>query len=347
MKEFGVCAGGKTAYLYTIKNDSGVKAVITDFGAALVSLIVPDKNGRPTDIVLGFDTLPEYEKNPSYIGVTVGRYANRIVRGIFELEGREYRLDCNDGINHLHGGLSGFDKRLWSAVKTSENSVRLALFSPDMDQGYPGNVIVSVEYTLDKDALRINYCGMCDKTTVLNLTNHSYFNLGGRDGGLILDHYLIINAGAIAPVDKFGSVSGDIMDVSGTPFDFRDGKRIGADIDAKHEQLLYTGGYDHHYFLNGAKVAAQAYCEKTGICMSVYTDRPGIQFYSGNYLNDKLVLKGGRKSARRLAFCLETQYAPDSVNKPQFGDNAVLETGGCARHQTSYAFSCSKPEWVK
>ncbi len=348
MKEFGVCSSGQTAYLYTIKNSSGMEAVITNFGAALVSLKVPDKNGRPTDVVLGFDTLSGYENSSTYIGVTVGRYANRIVRGVFRLDGKEYRLDCNDGVNHLHGGLSGFGKRLWNAVKTSECSVTLALFSHDMDQGYPGNVIVSVTYTLDEDALRLNYSGMCDKTTILNLTNHSYFNLEGQDGGPILDHHLRINSDAIAPVDKFGSVTGEIMDVSGTPFDFRGGKQIGRDINQNHEQLQYAAGYDHHYFINKkAGSAAQAYCEKTGICMTLCTDSPGVQLYTGNYLDDKLDIKGGRKTSHRLAFCLETQNAPDSVNKPQFGDNAVLKTGGFVQYQTSYAFSTIKPQWVK
>lgn len=348
MKEFGTCSNGQTAYLYTITNNSGMEAVITDFGASLVSLKVPDRHGSQTDVVLGFDILSEYEDNPAYIGVTVGRYANRIVHGTFRLDGREYRLDCNDGINHLHGGLIGFSKRLWNAIKTSENSITLALFSQDMDQGYPGNVIVSVTYTLDKDALRISYCGMCDKTTILNLTNHSYFNLEGQDSTSMLDQYLMINADAIAPVDKFGSVTGEMMDVAGTPFDFRDGKQIGRDINENNEQLKFTGGYDHHYFLNKTDgAAAQAYCEKTGICMSVYTDRPGVQLYSGNYLNDKLDLKGGRKSSHRRAFCLETQHAPDSINKPQFSDNAVLPTGGCVKYETSYAFCTVRPKWVK
>ena len=348
MREFGVSSSGRSAYLYTIENARGMRALITDFGAALVCLFVPDQNGHEVDVVLGFDTLAEYEENPPYLGVTVGRFANRIVRGQFSLEGREYRLDCNDGVNHLHGGLVGFDKRLWNASQTSSNAVTFALFSPDMDQGYPGNIIVSVRYEItDENALQISYSGLSDKATLLSLTNHSYFNLAGQGAHSIYDQHLRIDADQIAPIDANGSVTGEMMDVSGTPFDFRSGKKIGADIGADHPQIQYASGFDHHFFLNhSGSAAAEAYCEKTGISMALITDRPGVQLYTGNFLTEGMPLKGGHKATKNRAFCLETQLAPDAVNKPQFGDNAVLPAGACAHYQTSYVFSTKRPSWV-
>lgn len=349
MKEFGSLPDGRKAYLYTLVNrKTGMEATVTDFGAVLVALNVKDKNGSPTDVVLGYDTIEEYIKNPPYLGVTVGRYANRIVRGKFTLEGREYSLDCNDGVNHLHGGIKGFDKKLWKAVQIDENSVRLSLFSADMDQGYPGNIIVSVQYTLTDDgALCLDYCGLSDQATLLNLTNHSYFNLAGQQADTMLEQYLRIDADAIAVVDEKGSVTGEMLDVRGTPFDFRQGKKIGADIGNDHAQLRYVGGYDHNYFINkGDGAAAEAYCEQTGIHMEMYTDMPSVQLYSGNFLDGVLGIKGGNKATHRRAFCLETQHAPDAMNKPEYGDDPVLPGGVCVQYQTSYVFSLNRPSFV-
>lgn len=349
MKVFGTCRDGRTAHIYTITNGKGMTATVSDFGAALCALCVPDRDGRPVDVVLGYDTLAEYEANPPYLGATIGRYANRIVRGRFRLEGRTYRLFCNDGgVNHLHGGAEGFDKRLWNAAQLSDSSLRLSLFSADMDQGYPGNVIVSVTYTLTGDgALRLDYQGMSDKPTLLNLTNHSYFNLAGQDCASVLGHFLRIDADKIAAVDEAGSVTGEMLEVKGTPFDFRGGKTIGAGIGGDHAQLRYVRGFDHHYFLRGGGgAAAEVYCEETGVNMMVYTDMPGVQFYTANYLREGLPVKGGRKAFWRQALCLETQHAPDAMNKPGYGDDPVLPAGECARYQTRYVFSARRPSWV-
>ncbi len=346
MKIFGTCKDGLTAHLYTIENTRGMAALVSDFGAALVSLFVQTKVGSLSDVVLGFDTLEEYEENPPHLGTTIGRYANRIVRGRFTLEGRQYSLELNNGVNHLHGGFHGFDKRLWTACQTAKNSIRFALFSPDMDQGYPGNLVVSVTYTLTEDnALCLSYSGMSDKTTLLNLTNHTYFNLAGQESDSALGHYLRINADRIAAVDANSSVTGEMMDVSNTPFDFRAGKQIGAEIGSPHMQLEWTHGYDHHYFLCSS-CAAEAYCEESGICMTVYTDSPGVQFYTANHLDDSLILKSGSRAKKHRAFCLETQHAPDAMNQPAFGDDPVLPAGICKSHETRYVFSAHRPSWI-
>lgn len=341
---FGVCKDGRTANLYTLTNKNGLSATISDFGGVIVSLFVPDRNGKMTDVVLGFDTLAEYEATGPYLGAAIGRCGNRIVGGTFALDGVRYQLDCNNGVNHLHGGIVGFDKKLWQAVQTSENSLTLTLFSPDGDQGYPGNLIACVTYTLtDDNALRIQYRGMSDKKTLFNMTNHSYFNLAGQDSDSILDHELAINADRIATIDENVSATGEMIDVTGTPFDFRKPKKIGKDIGADHDQMKYVGGFDHHFDLNKTdSPAAQAYCAETGIAMTMTTTCPGVQLYSGNFLEEGLPLKGGRKALKRRAFCLETQFAPDAVNRPQF-DSPVIEAGQVSQYETSYVFSVGEP----
>ncbi len=344
---FGVCKDGRTASLYTITGRTGMTAKVTDFGAAIVSLFVPDKNGVMTDVVLGYDTLAEYEANPPYIGAAIGRCGNRIAGGTFMLDGVLYKLDLNDGRNHLHGGYQGFDKRLWNAVQTSPDSLTLTLFSEDGDQGYPGNLVACVTYAVtDDNALAIRYRGMSDKKTIFNMTNHSYFNLAGQNSDSILDHELYINADRMATVDEYVSATGEMIDVTGTPFDFRKPKKIGADIGADNDQIRYVGGFDHHYDLkdNGA-VAAMAYCAESGIGMAVTTDCDGVQFYSGNFLPDGLPIKGGRKVKKRMAFCLETQFAPDAVHWPQF-KSPVIEAGECAESETRYTFTVGEP-WEK
>jgi len=344
---FGVCKNGRTSSLYTIANSSGMTAKISDFGGVIVSLSVPDKNGVMTDVVLGFDTLAEYEANPPYLGAAIGRCGNRIVKGTFVLDGVTYRLDCNNGVNHLHGGFEGFDKKLWNAVQTADNSLTLTMLSPDGDQGYPGNLLACVTYTVtDDNALVLNYRGMSDKKTIFNMTNHSYFNLAGQDSDSILDHELMINADKMATVDENVSATGEMIDVTGTPFDFRKPKKIGADIGGDHPQIKYVGGFDHHFDLNkNGDPAAQSYCAESGIAMTMYTDCPGVQLYPGNFLEDGMLLKGGKKAGKRRAFCLETQFAPDAVNRPRF-ESPVIHAGECSEYETRYVFSIGEP-WKK
>ncbi len=344
---FGVCQDGRTASLYTLTNNNGMTAKITDFGCAVISLLVPDKNGNMTDVVLGYDTLAEYEVNPPFLGVAIGRCGNRIVGGTFALDGVSYQLDLNDGANHLHGGYKGFDKKLWNGVQTAESSLTLTLFSEDGDQGYPGNLIACVTYTLtDDNSIVMAYRGMSDKKTIFNMTNHSYFNLAGQQSDSILDHELMINADRMATVNEKVSATGELIDVTGTPFDFRSPKKIGRDINEANDQIKFVGGFDHHYDINkNGQPAAMAYCAETGIGMTVDTSCDGVQLYSGNFLTDGLPIKGGRKVKKRMAFCLETQFAPDAVNRPRFL-SPVIEAGECSEYETWYTFCIGAP-WNK
>lgn len=336
-EKFGVCKDGNGAYLYTISGHS-LTAKLTDFGAALVSLFVKDKNGSALDVVMGYDTLAQYEADTAYLGVTAGRCANRIAKGVFKLGGKEYRLDCNDGPNHLHGGFCGFGKKLWKAEQTDESSVKFTLLSPDGDQGYPGNLIACVVYAIKGDSLEISYRGMADGKTVFNLTNHSYFNLAGQGGGDILGHELAINADSVTAIDETLCPTGELMPVAGTPFDFRKAKKIGKDIGSDHIQMKYGKGYDHNFALNHTGGAdAEVFCEESGIIMRVYTDSPGMQFYSGNFLNGGITLKGGRKASYRGGLCLETQFFPDAVNHPSF-KSPVIEAGECYGYFTRFEF---------
>ena len=346
-KEFGKLKDGRAAYLYTLRNGNGLEAQITDFGGIVTKLIVPDKNGQPVDIVLGFDTLAEYEVNPPYFGAIIGRCANRIGSGRFTLDGKTYQLDCNEGgSNHLHGGIEGFNKKLWKAEQPSEDSLLLMLYSPDGDQGYPGNLVVSVVYTLTADnALRIRYRGMSDQRTLLNLTNHTYFNLGGQAADTVFNHWLRIEADKTTEITDNLALTGKLFDVTKTPLDFRKPKQIGTDIGAAHEQMALAGGFDHNYVLKPGATAS-AWCEDTGISLTVLTDRPGVQLYSGNFLDDSLKLKGGRKSQKHRGFCLETQMFPDAINHPEFL-SPVLEPGIPDETETKFVFGIGRPEWMK
>jgi len=341
---FGVLKDGRTASLYTIANKNGMAAAISDFGGVIKALFVPDKNGVMTDVVLGFDTLAEYEVNPPYLGAAIGRCGNRIVHGTFALDGVTYRLACNAGVNHLHGGPEGFDKKLWNAVQTEDNSLTLTLLSPDGDQGYPGNLVACVTYTItDDNTLALHYRGMSDKKTIFNMTNHSYFNLAGQDSDSVLDQTLMINADKMATVDENVSATGEMIDVTDTPFDFRKPKKIGTDIGADHPQIKYVGGFDHHFDFNkNGAPGAMAFCEQTGIGMTMYTDCPGVQLYTGNFLEDGMPLKGGKKAVKHHAFCLETQFAPDAVNRPQFL-SPVIDAGACSEYETRYVFAIGEP----
>ena len=344
--EFGKLKDGRTAYLYTIRNQNRMEAQISDFGGIVTKLLVPDRNGQPVDIVLGFDTLADYEVNPPYLGALIGRCANRIAGGKFSLDGVNYALDNNEGgNNHLHGGHVGFDKKLWNVTQTGEDSLMLTLLSEDGDQGYPGNLVVGVTYTLTANALVICYRGMSDKKTLFNMTNHTYFNLAGQAADTILDHWMQIEADETTEITDNLALTGKLFNVSDTPLDFRKPKQIGTDIASAHDQIVLAGGFDHNFVLRSGGTAA-AYCEETGIAMTVSTDRPGVQLYSGNFLNDTLTFKGGRKSQRNRGLCLETHMFPDAINFPDF-ISPILEPGVFDETQTRFEFSTGRPAWME
>lgn len=347
---FGRTAAGVEADLYTFANRSGMEAAVTNYGGILVSLKVPDRAGALADVVLGFDTLDGYLKGHPYFGAIVGRYGNRIARGRFTLGGVEYKLAVNDGANHLHGGITGFDKALWSArdVSTAETAaLELSHLSKDGDEGYPGNLSVRVTYSLnDAGELKIDYLATTDKDTVLNLTNHSYFNLAGQGQGDILGHEVMINADRFLPVDAGLIPTGELRPVRGTPFDFTQPVAIGARVGQDDEQLKRGRGYDHCWVLNSAPgalaLAARVREPASGRVLEVLTTEPAVQFYIGNFLDGSLTGKGGKVYGRRYGFCLETQHYPDSPNQPSF-PSVVLKPGAEYRSTTVYRFSTGTP----
>jgi aldose 1-epimerase len=342
---FGKLADGREVFLYTLLNSQGMKVSINTFGAAVTSLWVPDRNCKLADVVLGYDSPEGYQQGGSYFGAIVGRYGNRIGKGRFKLDGHEYQLSVNDGENHLHGGKIGFNKLLWEAKETvgdSFSALALTLVSPDGDQGYPGTVKLTVTYTLtEKNELRIEYSGTTDKTTILNPTHHSYFNLSGSFTSTILDHLLMMDANFITPVDKGLIPTGKLMDVTGTPMDFRKPTAIGARISDPSEQLAFGKGYDHNWVLNKydgkVRKVAELYDPKSGRLMTLSTDQPGLQFYSGNFLDGTAKGKGVAFQYR-TGLCLETQRFPDSPNQPAF-PSATLQPGAVYRQTTIYQFS--------
>jgi aldose 1-epimerase len=343
---FGKTADGTSVELYTLTNSSGVEAKIMTYGGIVVSLKVPDRNGKLDDVVLGYDGLDGYLTSHPYFGTITGRYANRIAKGKFTLDGREYTLAQNNGENHLHGGIKGFDKVVWKAreVKIKDGvGVELTYVSRDGEEGYPGNLSVTVTYTLtNKNELKIVYAATTDKATIVNLTNHSYFNLAGPKAGDILGHELMLNADRFTPVDRTLIPTGELRSVKGTPMDFTKPTAIGARIEQKDEQLLFGLGYDHNWVLNktGASLtlAARVYEPTTGRVMEVYTTEPGIQFYTGNFLDGTITGKGGKVYQKRYGFCLETQHFPDSPNKPSF-PSTVLRPSRKYTQTTVYKFS--------
>jgi aldose 1-epimerase len=344
---FGKLTDGTPIQLYVLTNKNGMQAAITNFGARLVSLKVPDKNGKLGDVVLGYSSVAGYEKDTAYFGAIVGRYANRIAKGRFKLDGVTYKLPINNGVNSLHGGPKGFENLVWQAkemTKSNNPAIELTLTSPNGDEGYPGTMHVRVVYTLtEQNALRIQYWATTDKPTVINLTNHSYFNLDGQGNGNILDTVLMINADEYTPTDKTQIPTGEIANVKGTPFDFLKPTSIGARINENNPQLKLAGGYDQNWILNhdhktGLVLAARAYSPKSGRVLTVYTTEPGIQFYSGNFLNGTLVGKGGKVYKYRYGFTLETQHYPDSPNHPNF-PSTVLKPGQVYRQTTVFKFS--------
>jgi len=340
----GVLVGGKPIDMFTLTNAAGVEIKAMTYGAIITSWRVPDRTGQMADIVLGFDDPARYLKGDSpYFGAVVGRYANRIGKAQFALDGRTYTLAANDGINHLHGGKQGFDKVLWDAeaIKTSDGpGVAFSRTSPDGEEGYPGTLTVRVTYTLTgQNALLVAYEATTDKSTPVNLTQHSYFNLAGQGTADVLGHVLHINADRYTPVDKTLIPTGELAPVEGTPFDFRKPTAIGARIGSEHQQMQFGGGYDHNWVLarsgTGLSIAADVYEPKSGRTLQVTTTEPGLQFYSGNFLDGSLTGKEGRVYRQRYGFCLETQHFPDSPNKPGF-PSATLRPGETYRTRTVY-----------
>jgi len=324
---------------YTLTNTLGFEVSVTNYGGAVTSLKTPDRHGNFGDIVLGFETLDEYVHNPRYFGALIGRHANRIARGRFSLNGVEYQLPCNNGANHLHGGFKGFDKRVWD-VRESEKTLHLTYFSKDGEEGYPGNVRTEVDYTLLDNELRVDYRAATDRDTLVNLTNHSYFNL--RGDGTVLDHQLVLNADNFTPVSKDLIPSGEIRSVEGTPMDFRKGKAIGVQIRDAYDQLGFTGGYDHNFVLNdydgSLRFAGRVYESSTGRVLEVLTTQPGMQFYSGNFLDGSLVGRNRVTYVKYAGLCLEPQHFPDAPNHPSF-PSTVLRPGEEYKQTTVFRFS--------
>ena len=372
---FGTTPDGRAARLFVLENGSGFSAAISDYGATLVRLFVPDRQGRSDDVVLGFDTVTDYVARSPYFGGMIGRFANRIAGGRFTLEGRAYTLATNntpgDRPCHLHGGVAGFDRRFWSAAPgttpAGEPSLRLSYRSPDGEEGYPGTLDVAVTYALGADrTLRIDTLATSDAPTILNLTNHSYFNLAGAGHPTILDHVLELQAPAFTPVDAGLIPTGVVAPVAGTPLDFTTPQRIGDRIDAPHDQLRFAGGYDHNFVLapsgrlaaassglafprsaagtiaSGTPIApcpaARLLHPATGRVLEVLTTEPGLQFYSGNFLDGSFPAKAGRTYPHRSGLCLETQHFPDSPNQPTFPPT-VLRPGETFRSSTLFRFS--------
>jgi aldose 1-epimerase len=342
---FGKTPDGAAVTIYTLTNSSGVEARIMTYGGIVVSLKVPDRDGKMNDVVLGYDNLEGYVKNNSpYFGALIGRYGNRIAKGRFSLNGVAYKLAANNGDNHLHGGIRGFDKVVWQASPVKRavgTALKLTYLSRDGEEGYPGNLSVTVIYTLtNKNELKIEYSATTDKATVLNLTNHSYFNLAGA--GDILSHEVMINADRFTPIDKSLIPTGELLSVKGTPMDFTTPTAIGSGIEQKYEQLIFGGGYDHNWALNknngSLTLAARVYERNTGRVMEVYTTQPGMQFYTGNFMDGTITGKGGKVYEKRYGFCMETQHFPDSPNKPDF-PSTVLRPGQRYRQTTLYKFS--------
>ena len=344
-QSFGQTPDGQKVKLYTLTNSNGLKARITTYGAIVVSLEVPDRNGNLDDITLGYDDLSGYIKNNPYFGVIVGRYANRIAKGRFTLDGATYQLATNNGENHLHGGVKGFDKVVWDAKPFEQDDavgVKLTYLSKDGEEGYPGNLTCSVTYTLtNNDELRISYKAQTDKATVINPTHHSYFNLAGQGKGDVLGHEMMINADKFTPTDKGSIPTGKLQSVKGTPMDFTKPCTIGARINDDYEQLKFGQGYDHNWVLNKKgkelTLAARVYEPNSGRVLEIYTTEPGIQFYSGNFLDGSITGKQGRVYKHRYGFCLETQHFPDSPNKPKF-PSTILRPGQKYTHLTVHKF---------
>ena len=347
MQPFGTTPDGTSISLYTLTNKNGMELAITNYGGAVVSLKVPDRKGTLADVVLGYDTLEGYIEDKSYFGALIGRYGNRIAHGKFTLDGVTYTLAKNNGENSLHGGAKGFNKAVWTAKDVSNSAgpaLQLDYLSKDGEEGYPGNLSVRVTYSLTPhNEVRIEYSATTDKDTVLNLTNHSYFNLGGPGGGDILRDQLMLKADRFTPVDAGLIPTGELRNVAGTPFDFRTPTVIGSRIDQNDEQLKLAKGYDHNWVLSAEPrqepaLAARVHDPTNGRVLEVWTTEPGIQFYTGNFLDGTARGKGGQLYAQHAGLCLETQHFPDSPNHPAF-PSTVLKPGQQFHSTTIWKFS--------
>lgn len=343
-KNFDTIIDGKKVSLYWIEN-RGIKAAFTNYGGRLVGLWVADKNGKQTDVVVGMNSAKGFKTaTEPYFGATIGRVGNRIAKGQFTLEGKHYQIPLNNGKNALHGGIKGFQDVVWEVNKTNENTLVFSYTSPDGEQGFPGNLNVKVTYTLEADqTVKMEYEATTDKTTLVNLTNHAFFNLNGEGSGTILKHELQIYANEFTPVDEGLIPTGELKPVQDTPFDFISKHTIGERIETKDEQLKFGKGYDHNYVLNGTKQkgmnhAATISGDQSGITLDIYTQEPGLQFYSGNFMQSKNTFKSGAKDDFRTAFALETQHFPDAPNQPKFA-SIVLKPGQKYETVSYYQFS--------
>ncbi|MCI5730872.1 MAG: galactose mutarotase [Eubacterium sp.] len=339
-RRFGTTKEGAAVTLYTITNKNGLSVSAIDYGANIVSLMVPDKNGVVEDIVLGFDDVAGYEVNGCFFGAFIGRHGNRIGQAKFELNGKTYELEKNDGANNLHGGTPGYHQVMYQA-STTDNSVTFTRVSPDMEQGYPGNLEISLTYTLtDENELKLDYVTKSDEDTLCNLTNHSYFNLKGHKGGEITDHIVTIKANGFTGTSDDLIPDGSIVDVTETPMDFRKPRRVADDIDSDYAPIVLAGGYDHNFVLDKPEGSFEKVAEVTeetsGRTMEVYTDLPGMQLYSGNFI-EKENGKEGHIYTKRTGICFETQYFPNSINVPEFTP-CVLKAGDTFRSATVYKF---------
>jgi aldose 1-epimerase len=340
---FGKLPDNRDVLQYTLVNRAGMSAQVINYGATITSLRVPDRTGKMDDVVLGYDTLQGYMDGTAYFGAIVGRYGNRIGKGQFSLDGKQYKLTINDGENHLHGGKIGFNRVLWQAKPLSPSAIELQYVSKDGEEGYPGTVTLKVTYSLtDNNELRIRYEGTTDKPTILNPTQHSYFNLSGSFTNTILDHVLMIEADRFTPIDKGLITTGKLAEVANTPLDFRTPITIGVRINDAYEQLAFGKGYDHNWVLRGKvgqlRKAVELYEPKSGRLMTMQTDQPGVQFYSGNFLNGTPRGKNGVAYQSRTGLCLEAQAYPDTPNKPQF-PSVTLRPGQVYHQTTIYQFS--------
>ncbi|WP_083191646.1 aldose epimerase family protein [Formosa haliotis] len=344
--KFGTSPDGQQVDLYTLKNTNGMEVQVITLGGIITTLKVANKDNIFEDVVLGFDTLEPYLSNPTYFGAIIGRYGNRIANGTFSLEGKTYNVAINNGPNHLHGGTVGFDSVIWKAEPIeNDDSVALKLnyLSPDMEEGYPGNLNTTVLYTLTaNNALEVTYEAETDKTTVVNLTQHSYFNISGDFTKQVLESELMINADRYVPVNEDAIPLGELAPVQGTPFDFRSPKLVGKDIEANDIQIKHGAGYDHSFVINnpeqGVRLAATVYDQSNGRFLEVFTDQPGVQLYTANYLNNTLPSKQGGTYGRRTGLCLETQHYPDSPNQTDF-PSTVLHPGETYHSKTIFKFS--------
>lgn len=346
IKLFGQTTNDQPVLLFELANKNGMRVEVMNYGATIVKIIVPDRDGKAQDVALGYDTLQDYLQDPFYFGCIVGRYGNRIANGSFKLDGVEYKLAQNDGENHLHGGINGFNKKLWEVIESESviiESITLACTSPDGEEGYPGNVKLEVTYIVTEDnELKIDYRATTNKTTVINPTNHTYFNLSGSFDKSILNHELQIDAGHYTPVDPGSIPTGKIDDVKGTPMDFQIAKKLGKDIDQNFDQLEFGSGYDHNYVFNNfngqVKHRATLYDSDSGRVLDMLTNEPGVQLYTGNFLDGVKNGKGGITYKKQTGVCLETQHYPDSPNKDNF-PSVVLKPGEEYNQTTIYKFS--------